>query len=397
MYGMMVSMLGEGGTAPSPGLAKLFAALADYQPGPDCRQELTHLALARHRLDLLMSGLAAELTDSGAWDEDGYTTPIQWLREEAKLPTGVACQHVSVGLSLGSVPRSVEALERGEIGFGHLALMADTACFYRQGTFDEAAFLEKAREQNVSKFRRTCEHARHAQDPSGFAETERERHEYRFLKLSPQEDGALMFRGWLDPEGGSLLRSALEPLARRSGVGDDRTRDQRLADALVEATTRDHQTELVVTCTLETLEGRAGSPAAETEWGGLLSGETVERLVCGGASLRRLVLDGDGVVIDFGRRRRLLSPQARRALEARDKHCVWPGCDRPPRWCDSHHQRDWRLQAPTSVEESALLCGRHHKLRHDGGWQLFRTRAGRWEAISPLPPRWSSHPDLPAG
>jgi Domain of unknown function (DUF222) len=201
----------------------------------------------------------------------------------------------------------------------------------------------------------------------------------------------------VDPEGGSLLRSALEPLVRKSGIGDDRSREQRLADALVEATTRDHQTELVVTCSLETLEGRAGSPAAETEWGGLLSGETVERLVCGGASLRRLVLDGDGVVIDFGRRKRLLSPQARRALEARDKHCVWPGCDRPPRWCDSHHQHEWRLHAPTSVEESALLCGRHHKLRHDGGWQLFRTSAGKWKAIPPLPPRWASVADLPAG
>jgi hypothetical protein len=205
------------------------------------------------------------------------------------------------------VPRSVEALERGEIGFGHLALICDTASFYRESRFDEAAFLEKAREQSVSQFRKTCEHARHAQHPGGFAESERERREHRFLKLSPQEDGALMFRGWLDPEDGSLIRSALEPLARKSGVDDDRTRDQRLADALVEATIGDHHTELVVTCTLETLEWRAGSPAAKTEWGGLLSGETVLRLVCGGASLRRLVLDGDGVVIDFGRRRRLLS------------------------------------------------------------------------------------------
>ena len=124
------------------------------------------LAMFRHRLDLLMAGMAATLTNSNLWDEDGYTTPIQWLREEAKLPTGVACQQVSVGLSLGSVPRSVEALERGEIGFGHLALMVDTASFYREGSFDEAAFLEKAREQNVSEFRKTCEHARHAQDPA---------------------------------------------------------------------------------------------------------------------------------------------------------------------------------------------------------------------------------------
>jgi hypothetical protein len=371
--------------------------LAGFVPGSDCREDLIQLALVRHRLDLLMAEVAATLTETRAWDEDGYTTPIQWLREEAKLSSGVACQQVNVGLSLDSVQRSVEALERGEIGFGHLALMADAASFYREGRFDEAAFLEKAREQNVSEFRKTCDHARHAQDPNGFAESERERHEHRYLKLSPQEGGALALSGWLDPEGGSLLRSALEPLARKSGVGDDRTRPQRLADALVEATTRDHQTELVVTCTLETLEQRVGSPAAETEWGGLLSGEAVERLVCGGASLRRLVLDGDGVVINFGRRRRLLSPQARRALEARDKHCVWPGCDRPPRWCDSHHQREWRMDAPTSVEGSALLCGRHHKLRHDGGWQLFRTQAGRWKAIPPLPPRWSSPADLPAG
>jgi len=228
-------MLGEGGIAPSPSLARLFAALADFVPGPDCREDLIQLAVVRHRLDLLMSGLAGTLTASMAWDEAGYTTPIQWLREEAKLPTGVACQHVDVGLAMGSLPASIEALDRGEIGFGHLALMADTASLYRAGSFDEAAFLDRARQQNVTQFRKTCQHARHAQDPSGFAEEERERHQFRFLKLSPNEDGAVSFSGWLDPEGGSRLRSALEPLARRSGVGDERTREQRLADALLEA------------------------------------------------------------------------------------------------------------------------------------------------------------------
>ena len=274
--------------------------------------------------------------------------------------------------------------------------MAIAAPFYRESSFDEGLFLEKAREQDVTEFRKTCEHARHAQDPSGFVETEREAHEFRSLQLSPQEGGGLRLQGWLDPEGGSRLRSALEPLAKKNGVGDDRTRQQRLADALLEATAGDQQTELVVTCSLETLEGRAGSPAAETEWGGLLSGETVERLGCGGASLRRLVLDSAGVVIDFGRKQRLLSPQARRALEARDKHCVWPGCDRPPRWCDSHHRREWRLGGPTAVADSALLCGRHHQLRHRGGWQLFRNGAGHWRAVPPLPPRWYSSPDPPA-
>src|ERR1700694_1302091 len=323
MYGTMVSMLGEGGVAPSPGLARLFAALADYESGTDSRQELIHLALFRHRFELLMSKMAATFAESQIWDEEGYTPPIQWLREEAKLAAGVACQQIGVGLSLESLPLSAEALERGEIGFGHLALMADTASQYREGSFDEAAFLEKAKEQNVTRFRKTCLHARHAQDPIGFAEDEHRAHEDRFLKLSPQDDGALWLQGRLDPEGGSRLLSALEPLARKSGVGDDRTRQQRLADALVEATTRDHHTELVVTCTLETLEGRAGSPAGETEWGGPLSGKTIVRLSCGGASLRRLVLDGDGVVIDFGRLKRLLSPLGKKALAGGGQELGW--------------------------------------------------------------------------
>src|SRR6202048_4401196 len=187
----MVSMLGAGGVTPRPAIGNVLAALAGFVPGPDARDDLIQLALVRHRLDLLMAEVAATLIETNAWDEDGYTTPIQWLREEARLPSGVACQQVGVGLSLGSVPKSVEALERGEIGFGHLALMADTASFYREGRFDEAAFLEKAREQNVSEFRKTCEHARHAQDPGGFAESERELHEHRFLKLSPKEGGEL--------------------------------------------------------------------------------------------------------------------------------------------------------------------------------------------------------------
>ena len=350
------------------GTARLLAALVEFEPG-DLRLDLLELTHFRHRLDLLMSGLAGQFAAGCVWEDDGYVSPIQWLREEGRLPTGVACQQVAVGGALGSLSRSVEALKAGEIGFGHLALMVATAEFMAPGRFDEARFLARAREENVTVFRKTCEHARHALDPGGFAETEREAREHRFLRISQDEIGGLNLTGWLDPEAGARLRSALEPLAHPAGAGDDRTRGQRLADALVEASTGTQETEVVVTCTLETLEGRAGAPAAETEWGGLLSGSAVQRLVLGCSSVRRLVSDSKGVVIDFGRRRRLLSPQARRALAARDRTCVWPGCDRPPRWCDSDHRREWRLGGPTPVEESALLCGRHHQLRHDGGHQ----------------------------
>src|SRR5437660_995935 len=130
--------MGEGGVVPSPGIARLLAALAEFVE-TDLRQDLVDLALVRHRLDLLMSGLAARFMDSGGWDQEGYATPIQWLREEARLPTGVACQQIEVGGQRESLKASVAALEAGEIGFGHLALIAETASFYgERGRFDEA-------------------------------------------------------------------------------------------------------------------------------------------------------------------------------------------------------------------------------------------------------------------
>lgn len=83
-----LKMLGEGGCAPSLGLARLFGALADFEPSADLRQDLKQLALVRSRLDLVMSELAVALCDSRIWEEDAYCSPIQKLREEARLATG---------------------------------------------------------------------------------------------------------------------------------------------------------------------------------------------------------------------------------------------------------------------------------------------------------------------
>jgi hypothetical protein len=48
----------------------------------------------------------------------------------------------------------------------------------------------------------------------------------------------------------------------------------------------------------------------------------------------------------------------------RDSHCRFPGCDRPPSWCDAHHVRHWADGGPTSLDNLLLLCRRHHRLVH---------------------------------
>ncbi len=163
--------------------------------------------------------------------------------------------------------------------------------------------------------------------------------EARFLELKAVEGGALCLRGFLDSEGGALLRSALEPLARPSGEGDDRSRERRFADALVELAghTLDggvlpqhggQRPHLQVTATLATVQGREGAPAAELDLGGPIAAETARRLGCD-AGVTRVVFGANSAVLDVGRATRVPATATRRAVQARDRGCVWPGCHRP--------------------------------------------------------------------
>jgi len=234
---------------------------------------------------------------------------------------------------------------------------------------------------------------RHAADPEGYAAEQTRGVEARSLTLQSGEGGMLWLRGVLDPEGGAVLRTALEPLARRTGKDDVRKRDRRLADALVELSHHSldsgqvpqrasQRTHLQVTTTLETLLQRAGAPAADLEFSLPISARTVERMACD-CKLTRILLGSDSAVIDVGRSRRVISPAQRRALNVRDKGCRWPGCDRPATWTSGHHLVHWIRGGAGDMPNLVLLCYRHHWMVHEGGWQLIKTDDGQMLAIPP--------------
>jgi hypothetical protein len=89
------------------------------------------------------------------------------------------------------------------------------------------------------------------------------------------------------------------------------------------------------------------------------------------------------MVIDVGRAKRVISGPARKALNARDQHCVWPGCDRPVSWTSGHHLKHWIHGGTTDLPNLALLCYRHHWMVHEGGWQIVRGDDGRMLTIPP--------------
>lgn len=122
---------------------------------------------------------------------------------------------------------------------------------------------------------------------------------------------------------------------------------------------------VVVTIDHEVLIGRLGGAGID-ESGTAISAGTARRLACD-AEILPMVLGGPSEPLDVGRAKRLVDRGPRRAVIHRDRHCTFPGCDRPPSWCDVHHVRPWWLGGGTSLSNSALLCRRHHTVVHRDG------------------------------
>jgi HNH endonuclease len=74
----------------------------------------------------------------------------------------------------------------------------------------------------------------------------------------------------------------------------------------------------------------------------------------------------------------------RRALNARDGGCRWPGCTRPPSWTAAHHVVHWSHHGPTDQDNLVLLCRHHHWCVHEGGWTLVHTDDEGILALSPV-------------
>jgi hypothetical protein len=375
------------------GAVERFCAAPIRATGPELNFDMRELSRCRDLLELKFSEMAATFATTDEYDLDGSVSPIHWIRHQCHMGGGAAADRVAVGDQLKNMPLSTEAVAGGEIGFGHLALIARTATALAETgsnkQFDETPLLKKAKEFSVGRFRIFCDHQRHANDPEGYAAEQAQGVAERSLTLSSGESGRVWVRGVLDAEGGAVLRIALDPLARRTGREDDRKMTRRFADALVElaghmldsgmSPQRPH---LQVTTTLETLLQRVGAAAADVEFSLPISAASVERLACD-CNVTRILLGADSQVIDVGRSKRVISAAQRRALHVRDKGCRWPGCDRPASYTSGHHLVHWVKGGATDLDNLALLCLRHHWLVHEGKWQLVKTDGGELLAVPP--------------
>ncbi|WP_018155300.1 HNH endonuclease signature motif containing protein [Demetria terragena] len=161
----------------------------------------------------------------------------------------------------------------------------------------------------------------------------------------------------------------------KTGEIDARTAGKRRADGFVLLVTRgsaaiddDGATptsgpaRIVVTIDHDVLAGRLRGHG-RTDVGTSLGAHQVRRIACD-ADILPMVLGSRGEPLDVGRSKRLVTRSLRAAVAERDRCCTYPGCDRPPSWCQVHHIVPWSEGGPTSLDNSALLCQRHHTVVH---------------------------------
>jgi len=326
---------------------------------------------------------------SGEFAADGAVSVIAWLKWKCKLSGGAAAERVEIAHQLEKLPKTEAAFANGDIGYQHVALMARTAEHVGAAAVRKAepSLLQAAQTMDPGQFTGVAKHFEHRIDAEGALNEANRAHARRYLHLSEPQDGMVRIDGLLDAEGGATIKTALQPFMQPI-KDDERSFGQRQHDALIElcrqrGDRRDGagpRPQLIIRASLDTLAGLPGAPAGELEGGGTVPAATVQRFACDSA-ISRLLGRGE-LEHELSHATRTIPPSTRRALEARDRHCVFSGCDRRPSWCDGHHLVWWTRGGPTTLANLGLLCRPHHRLVHEGGWTLER-RDGRFIATPP--------------
>ena len=193
------------------------------------------------------------------------------------------------------------------------------------------------------------------------------------------EGGSVRFDGslprlvaeqWISQLDGYAEQTRRTAIERRDRLAEQATLEQRRADALIAQVT--HRTRnssggtgapsarLVVLLDHDKLAAGAAGAGVLPDGQPLSAGEL--RRICCDAELVPVVLGGTSAPLDVGRAQRLVTDEIRAALIARDRGCVFPGCDAPPSRCEAHHITPWWAGGVTALHNLVLLCHSHHPI-----------------------------------
>ncbi len=338
----------------------------------------TELAQAHRLLDRLSARVMVADGDFDAgegWDLDAATSMTAWLRSFAGLTPGDAAHAVRVAKRLGSLPVTTAAYLDGTLSGGQVkaivACVSDkTSERFADQEADLVPLLAPLSAGNVAVAMRQWNALAEADLDDDEPKDEPE----SSLHLSALLAGRWRLDGDLGALDGEMLATALRLASASDAEGEVRTPAQRRAAAMIDICSfflqrhdhpvgSRHRPHVNVIVKLEDLEAGRGAEFAD---GVVIDGPSLASLVC--HSVWHRVLVSGSSILDYGTATKTISPNLYNALVVRDRHCRFPGCDRPADWCDCHHIVHVEDGGATCPSNCALFCRRHHVRLHKPGW-----------------------------
>jgi hypothetical protein len=337
--------------------------------------------------------LVGELQQRGVEARAGYTGLVEYLKHSFRLDTREAKRLVAQASALcpsvtptgtpvePRLPLVASTAAEGVLSPAHLDVLVGALADLPAES--EPILVDVAREVDPVGVRIVANRIRAYVDQDGkepdAAELVKPQNALRWRK---KRDGRVEFDGTLGAEEGAKFEALISPLSKprpADAIGpDERNILERQGDALVDlldlASRSEHlprdageRPHLFLTMSWEALQSGLGKATLGdgTPYG--IPG--ARRLACI-AGIIPAILDTDGAILELGRMTRKISPELRRVLRQRDGGCAFPGCHRPPTWCDAHHVVEWQDGGHTSLDNLVLLCGHHHRIIHHTEWEI---------------------------
>jgi len=381
-------------------LEKRLAHFRDLERlGEQITELAAHLDAGEYRFLVLLEAFDRE----GGWHGTGLRSCAHWLNWRCGVNEGVAREKVRVARALPQLPQISAAFRDGRVSYSKVRAMTRVATAKNEDSLLNVALHGTAYhvERQVRLYRQVKR--REALDAEHLRQAQRE------LQWYVDHTGLWVFKGRFTPEQGALIAKALEAameaeFQERKDVAEQVKREQersrpidqptpppmaqRRADAMERIATGylahpDADSSGGDRCTIhihtdiETLknDGTGAEAELDSDSGSChVPAETSRRLACDSSLVHWREIQ-DGEPLSVGRKTRSIPPAIRRALRCRDQGCRFPGCS-ATRFVDAHHIHHWADGGETKMSNLVLLCRRHHRLVHEGGFGLHAYPSG---------------------
>lgn len=397
------------------GLGRLAKVDASTLPDGCVTGAVRRLGALDGRIDGIQARFVAAAEAAGLPERTGASSTTSWLAQQTGRSGGQAARTSRLAKATETAPELTDAVAEGRVGPDHANTIATGLDRGELEPEDVGELLPAAQRQTPSMFGRQARQLAGRRRQEKLRNQELIARDERHHRQWRTPNGSLRYEGLLPPAEGDLLEKAIagfyQPDSKEVPDDQRRTHDQRSADAmagLLEAALRGGEAgdlggvrpHISLVVPLEAMAALADAEqagvTAVSDTGTVLSAAAFTKLACD-AAIRRVVIGADNRPLDVGRATRNWPSAIRAAIAAVDGGCRGPGCDLPPHRSIIHHIRWWERGGPTSLDNGAMLCGRHHDFIHDDGWTLEMDPATRrcdWTA--PDGTTLQTHPSGPA-